>query len=54
MSLKGIDHWRQLARYSMMGRLDKLFGRILDPRLGQMYNYFILYFIALYWDSGKV
>ena len=37
-----------------MGKFDQLLGWILDLRLGQMHDYFILYFIALRRGSGKV
>ena len=54
MLLEGIYYWGQLARYLIMGRLNQLFGQILNPRLGQMHDYFILYFIALRWGFGKI
>ena len=53
MLLKGIYYWGQLARYLIMERLNQLFRQILDPRLGQIHDYSVLYFIALRRGSSK-
>ena len=46
--LENIYYQRQFVEYLVIEKLNLLFKRILDPRFGQIYDYTILYFIALH------